>query len=107
MHENLAKNRAILIETTDCKDLEFMLWMYDLRAIKTIPSNEYEGCTWVLFRCSDAKYAKLYEKMDSLGMWKGDAVNPTLSDNARGIKCDTINVCDKHYSKHRYMVIGV
>lgn len=104
MNENLAKNRAVLINTIDYKDLEFMLWMYDLRAIQIIPSCRYKGYIWVAFRCSDAKYKKLYEKMDSLGIWKGEMINPKLEGN--GIVGDNINTCD-HHSADRYFMIGV
>lgn len=104
MNKNLAKNRAVLIDSTDYKDLEFMLWLYDLRAIQTIPSCRYEGCIWVAFRCSDAKYSKLYEKMDSLGIWKGEMINPKLEGN--GIMGDDINICDR-FSTDRYFMIGV
>lgn len=107
MNENLAKNRSVLIDPEDYKDLEFMLWMYDLRAIDTFPSLRYKGFMWVMFRCSDVKYSKLYEKMDSLGIWKGDAINPRVSGSGVGIECDEINICDVQYSKDRYLVIGV
>lgn len=105
MNENLAKNRAVLINPNDYKDLEFMLWMYDLRAIQTIPSCRYKGYNWVMFRCSNAKYQKLYEKMDSLGIWKGEMVEPKLSGN--GLECERINTSDMGTLYDHYFMMGV
>lgn len=106
MKENVAKNRAILVHKEDYRETELMLWLYDLRVIETVPSKEHSECAWIMFRCSDTRYQKIYEKMDALGSWRGDLTNPKLS-GCLPIECDTENISDVNYSKNCYLVIGV
>lgn len=107
---NLAKNRAVIVNKNDVKELEFMLWMLDIRMtgsygeiwdsnVKLNPNY-----TIVTFRCCDSKYHTIYEKMDSLGMWKGELINPKIYGDY--IACDEINVINENMS-NRYLKIGV
>lgn len=103
MCENL-KNRAVIINKRDHKDFEFMLWLYDLRIIHSTNFSRDSDCEILAFRCSDEQYLKLYEKMDSLGMWKGELVEPKFTD--RRIFGKDINLVDDE-SRYRRLVIGV
>ncbi len=110
MYETVTKNRAVIINKEDLKELEFMLWMYDLRIINVFENIMCNGKKMpgnfnvVYFRCSDEKYNKIYEKMDSLGLWKGDFVNPRFEWDF--LRADDINLIVEDVSK-RYLMIGV
>lgn len=110
MYETITKNRAVIINKKDMTDLEFMMWMYDLRIIETFEDVICNGTKLpedyivVYFRCSEEKYNKIYEKMDCLGIWKGDFVNPRFE--CEFLRADDINLIVDDVSK-RYLIIGV
>lgn len=110
MYESISRNRAVIINKKDMKDLEFMLWMYDLKILEKFDNlicNRIklpEDLIVVYFRCSEQKYSKIYEKMDSLGLWRGDFVNPRFE--GFGLRADDINLIVDEVSK-RYLMIGV
>lgn len=104
------KLRAVIISKNDLKDLELMLWMYDIHVIKyherLVIRNVVlsPGIIAVTFECSDMEYIKIYEKMDSLGMWKGDFVNPRYEN--KSLYCDDVNYNVENL-QHKYFIIGV
>lgn len=106
MSNNFSKNRVVIINEDDLGQFEFMLWMYDIKLIDTFGCMDIREPkhTAAYFRCSDEKYQKIYEKMDSLGIWKGDFVNPKIE--GRYLRCDGVNELVEDVSK-RYLIIGV
>lgn len=98
------ENRAVIINKGDLKDLEFMLWLYDLRIVCQAEMKGSDKLTIVMFRSSEETYRKLYEKMDSLGIWKGELINPR--NEIDGIHADDINLVDDYAIFHR-VLIGV
>lgn len=110
LYETVSKSRAVIINKKDLKELDFMLWMYDLKIVRTFKDIICNGTKLpenyivVYFRCSEQKYNKIYEKMDSLGLWKGDFVNPRFESEF--LRADDINLIVDDVSK-RYLMIGV
>lgn len=107
---DVARNRAVIIEEEYYKDLEFILWLYDIRVItkRNLYNHSVKGISEndiiVNFRCTEAKYHKLYEKMDSLGIWKGELINPTVDKGI--IRCDKCILNLENLQNH-YLKIGV
>ena len=110
MMTNVARNRAVIISKDDLRDLELMLWMYDIKVINNYKNIKHRNVIFgpdiiaVTFRCSDEKYNKIYEKMDSLGMWKGDFINPKYDSTC--VYYDDINY-DIENLHNSYLIIGV
>lgn len=110
MMRNVARNRAVIISKDDLSVLDLMLWMCDIRVINHYENIKHRNVIFspdiiaVAFRCSDEKYNGIYEKMDSLGMWKGDFVNPKYDSTC--MYYDDINY-DIENLQHKYLIIGV
>lgn len=109
---NAVKNRAVIITKEDYTNLEFMLWLFDIRVMKHFKDVEFRATGTgrnvnydvVIFRCSDNKYSSIYEKMDGLGMWKGECINPKFE--GRTMLFDEANVLFENLT-NRYLMIGV
>lgn len=109
-----ARNRAVIINGEDYNNLEFMLWLFDIRVMKHLTNvgftrdmGGFQKVMYrdlVLFRCSDEKYNSIYEKMDSLGIWKGECINPRIEGDM--LYVDKENILIEDMTK-RYLIVGV